>query len=172
MVHRPLIFSNMMLNNWEHKFPIWLENHFHFLQFSFSYWEILAILSFPQNFFFFVWQIFSIFCDLIFIFHLGASPSDSNKWTHFQKCIQFRRSRALLPLLSLQISKYYNHYQIGEFPLLVFAQCYQTKSFITFESKMSLPFLSTLGPRLYLSIDTIYLDTYDLFVNCTSRKCV
>ena len=129
--------------------------------------------SFPHIFSSLYKRSFLFFCDLIFIFHLGASPSDSNKWTHFQKCIQFRRSRALLPLLSLQISKYYNHYQIGEFPLLVFAQCYQTKSFITFESKMSLPFLSTLGPwRLYLSIDTIYLDTYDLFVNCTRRKCV
>ena len=70
--------------------------------------------------------------------------------------------------LSLQISKYYNHYQIGEFPLLVFAQCYQTKSFITFESKMSLPFLSTLGRR-YLSMDTIQILLYDLFVK---QKCV
>ena len=121
-----------------------LENHFHFFIFFISLLKILVILSFPQIFSSLYEKIFSIFCDLIFIFHLGASPSDSNKWTHFQKCIQFRRSRALLPLLSLQISKYYNHYQIGEFPLLVFAQRYQTKSFITFESKMSLPFLSTL----------------------------
>ena len=159
----------MMLNNWAH-FPIKLEKH---SQFLFFIWQSLQYLLSCQNEFpthmYFLYK--RSFCDLIFIFHLGASPSDSNKWTHFQKCIQFRRSRALLPLLSLQISKYYNHYQIGEFPLLVFAQCYQTKSFITFESKMSLPFLSTLGPwRLYLSIDTIYLDTYDLFVNCTVYK--
>ena len=162
----------MISNNWAHRFPIRLEKYFHSL-------EINALLAYtchvtialgmnsPQIYFHILLKVFSIFCDLIFIFHLGASPSDSNKWTHFQKCIQFRRS---LPLLSLQISKYYNHYQIGEFPLLVFAQRYQTKSFITFESKMSLPFLSTLG-RPYLSIDTIYLDTYDLFCKLYKKIC-
>ena len=73
-------------------------------------------------------------------------------------------SERAFPLLSLQISKYYNHYQIGEFPLLVFAQRYQTKSFITFESKMSLPFLSTLF------VNRRNLLWYDLFVNCR-KKC-
>lgn len=158
-----------MSNNWAHRFPIILEKHFNSL-------EIIALFATCQHsewisrtyvYFLLLQKIFSTFCDLIFIFHLGASPSDSNKWTHFQKCIQFRRS---LPLVSLQISKYYNHYQIGEFPLLVFAQRYQTKSFITFESKMSLPFLSTLG-RPYLSIDTIYLDTYDLFCKLHKKIC-
>ena len=161
-------FSNMISNNWAHRFLIRLAKYFHSL-------EIIALLAtchhwewIPRIYIFiFSKRSFPFFCDLIFIFHLGASPSDSNKWTHFQKCIQFRRS---LPLLSLQISKYYNHYQIGEFPLLVFAQRYQTKSFITFESKMSLPFLSTLG-RPYLSIDTIYLDTYDLFCKLYKKIC-
>ena len=112
-----LKIQNMMLNNWTHNFPI--------------YWDTIKndkkYRTKTKNLFQKSLTVSQKLYNLqfLFFFYCKASWSDSNKWTHFQKCIQF--GIPLAPPGCWWISKYYNHYQIGEFPLLVFAQCYHKK---------------------------------------------
>ena len=73
---------------------------------------------------------------------------------------------AFNPAFPRQISKYYNHYEIGEFPpRLCLLNAIGQKNFITFESKMSLQFLWTSTD---LSI-ILYREVLEENINLTSN---
>ena len=77
----------------------------------------------------------NMYLDIFFFIFLQRPPNMTVTNEHIFKS-------AFNPAFPRQISKYYNHYEIGEFPpRLCLLNAIGQKNFITFESKMSLQFL-------------------------------